>query len=89
MSDSDAEGEQNVWVAKACSRKVTSKVFHTDPDCYFITDSHMKRTWEGLPDDFSECNRCSGAYSTGRQDQRQSLRDLLATGEIEANEGDA
>ena len=67
----------------------TGKRFHTDPDCQYVGDSHRERTREYVEKrDGKLCTKCDPTLPdpSKKADQRRSLRQLIAAGEVAVDE---
>jgi len=53
----------------------TDTVYHTDPDCGFITDRHVEKPRDIVEvTEWRECDRCAGEWGVEGQDQAKALR---------------
>jgi hypothetical protein len=71
-----------VWVASSTNSR-TKFVFHTDPDCRYVHETHKQRVRASLNERFSECRVCAGECSPGSPERRSSLHELIAEGKVE------
>jgi len=76
-----------VYIARNRSRTNKDMKYHTDKDCHLLANSEGQideRTREDAEEHrYSHCQWCAGEVDNTRDDRRDSLRDMIANGEIE------
>lgn len=76
-----------VYVSPLSKSKRTTgeRVYHSNHECQYVTESHVAKDKETLPEEYRECSRCSGEANTDFE-RKPSLRNLITTGRIEVSD---
>ena len=64
LEEFDELEERDVYVTSTVSRG--AGIYHTDPECQFVTDRHKQITLSNARDrDLDECTYCAGEHNPG------------------------
>ena len=75
-----------VHVTKFKQRSGGKHIYHTDPECSFMSDSTRERELAALHEDYSECEWCAGVVegSDGGDKSRVTRLESMDTSEFDA-----